>query len=378
MPDQNSRISICALVPYPPDTTPSQRYRIEQWLPGLRAQGIAVDLFPFADQQMMRYLHKPGHGAAKAVAGMKRFARRFWDLAVLPRYDAVIIHRAAAIGGPAIVERLITLRRRPVIFDFDDAIFLLHTSEANKRFGWMKFPGKTAAICRLSAHVVTGNSYLAEYAGRYNPRVSIIPSSVDTALYKPEKRASNPRVVLGWMGSSTSQSHLEMFAPVLREALAGRAVELRVVSDRKPLLPGLDFTWRRWSAETEVKELAQFDIGIMPMPDDRWARGKCAMKALLYMSMGVATICSAVGANRELIRHGENGLLASTGEEWVGALKSLFDDPSLRDELGKAGHRTLEEHYSTERCAGLFASVIRQTVEQSQASISHLPAAEIE
>ena len=361
--DSNSSIRVCALVPYPPDTSPSQRYRIEQWLPYLKSQQITVDLIPFADRAMMRHLHKPGRRAIKAIAGASRFARRFVDVAAAARYDAVLIHRAAALAGPALLERLVTFSGKPVIFDFDDAIFLLHTTEANRRFGWLKFPGKTAAICRLSAHVVAGNSYLADYARRYNSRVTVIPSSVDTLRYNPAKKTSpEGRVVVGWMGSSTSQTHLEMFGGVLGELSARRDVELRVVSDREPELPGIRFTWRRWSAETEVEELAGFDIGIMPMPDDPWSRGKCAMKALLYMSVGVATVCSAVGANCDLIRHGENGLLAATDEDWVKQLEALIASAALRERLGAAGRQTIERHYSTEGSARLLAHVIRETV----------------
>ena len=361
--DFNSSIRVCALVPYPPDTSPSQRYRIEQWLPYLKSQDISVDLIPFADRAMMRHLHKPGRRVVKAIAGASRFARRFLDVARAARYDAVLIHRAAALAGPALLERLVSLSGKPVIFDFDDAIFLLHTTEANRRFGWLKFPGKTSTICRLSAHVVAGNSYLADYARQYNSRVTIIPSSVDTRRYNPaEKRRSGDRVVVGWMGSSTSQTHLEMFADVLGELSARRDVELRIVSDREPDLPGVRFTWRRWSAATEVEELAEFDIGIMPMPDDRWARGKCAMKALLYMSVGVATVCSAVGANCDVIRHGENGLLAVTNEDWVEHLDALIRSAELRERLGAAGRQTIERHYSTESSARLFAHVIRETV----------------
>jgi glycosyltransferase involved in cell wall biosynthesis len=164
------------------------------------------------------------------------------------------------------------------------------------------------------------------------------------------------------MGSSTSQTHLEAFAPVLRD-LCARDVVLRVVSDRKPELSGVRFEWRRWSAETEVAELADFDIGIMPMPDDRWARGKCAMKALLYMAVGVPVVCSAVGTNREVIRHGENGLLAASPEEWLNQLDSIIGDPAERERLGSAGRQTVEEGYSMSRCAAKFAAVVEEAVE---------------
>ncbi|MCW5970261.1 MAG: glycosyltransferase family 4 protein [Blastocatellales bacterium] len=355
-----SKISIAALVPYPQNTTPSQRYRIEQWMPYLVAAGIRVDLFPFADSALLDQLHRPGFRISTASRILLRSMRRFVDLAHSKRYDAILIHRAVSIVGPAWFERLAARMGRPIIYDFDDAIFHLHTTEANRRFGWLKFPGKTATICRLSSHITVGNEYLAEYARRFNPNVTVIPTSVDTDLYRPiEGRKRNGRIVVGWTGSSTSQTYLEMFAPVLEEIVRDERVELRVHSDRPPKLPGIKHVWRQWSAETESEEIGEFDIGIMPMPDDEWARGKCAMKALLYMSMGIPAVCTAVGANLEVISHGENGLLAATSDEWLDNIGRLAGDAALRERLGRAGRRTVEQRYSMRRSAELFADVVR-------------------
>ena len=357
-------ISVCALVPYPANTAPSQRFRIEQWVPPLAEHGISVDLLPFLDQKLMRLLHRRGATLAKAVLTSNALIRRLGHVARAVRYDAVVIHRSVCIAGPATLERFIAVVGRPIIFDFDDAIFELHTTEANRRLAWMKFPGKTAAICRLSAQVIAGNSYLADYANQYNSRVSIVPTSVDTERYRPlatPKQEGRPFVV-GWTGSSTSQTHLEAFAPVLRRLIKLANIQLRVISDRPPVMPEVPFVWRRWSAETEVKDLAQFDVGIMPMPDDRWARGKCSLKALSYMSMGIPAVCSPVGTNREIIRDGENGLFASTPEEWLGKVRTLVEQPELRKTLGAAGRSTVLEHYSMTKCADLFARVVEETV----------------
>jgi glycosyltransferase involved in cell wall biosynthesis len=352
---------VCALVPYPRSSAPSQRFRIEQWMEPLRSQGIEVDIVPFASERAMTVLHHEGHAAAKVATLVAALARRVASVAALGRYDAVVVHRTAALFGPAALERLIALRR-PMIFDFDDAIFLLHTTSANRRFGWLKFSSKTATICRLSRHVVVGNTYLAEYARRYNPAVTIVPSSVDTDRYLPRERRSGGPLVIGWMGSATSQTHVELFAAVLEQLAARRRVEIRIISDRAPSLPGVPVVWRPWRQATEIAELQDFDIGIMPMPDDPWARGKCAMKALLYMAVGVPTVCSPVGANREVISHGENGLLAGSKEEWLAAIEALVDDPALRARLGAEGRATVEARYSTAYAAKLFGDVVWETL----------------
>ena len=358
-------ISICALVPYPPNTTPSQRFRIEQWLPVLREQGIDVHFLPFADERLMQLLYQPDKRAAKAAAMAAALVRRIADVAKARRYDAVIIHRAACLVGPAVLERVITLLNRPVIFDFDDAIFALHTSAANRRFGWLKFPGKTGAICRMSAHIVTGNEWLGDYARQFNRNVTVIPTSVDTERFRPRLKPNGTApVVVGWTGSSTSQTYLEAFAPMLRELTARLPIELRVHSDREPVLPGVPYVWRRWSADTEAAEIAAFDIGLMPMPDDQWARGKCAMKALLYQACGVPAVCSAIGANVEVISHGVNGMLAETTADWLAHIGALVNDAALRARLGQAGRASVEAFYSKEKSATRFAEVLRATVEE--------------
>lgn len=362
------RISVLALVPYPLRTVPGQRFRIEQWEPYLKKDNITVAFRPFLDLDAMKLLYQRGHVAAKASQMVVSFARRVLEVATCKRYDVILIYRTASLFGPALLERAALRVGKPIIFDFDDAIYLLDASAANRRLGFLKCPGKTATLCRISSHVVVGNSHLACYAGEHNDHVTVIPSSVDTKRYRPNKKTGsngrNGRVVVGWMGSSTSQHHLELFHPLLLSLNARREIELCIISDRKPLLPGMSFVWRPWSAATELEELGRFDIGIMPMPDTPWCKGKCGMKALQYMAMGAPAVCSAVGANCEIIQHGENGLLASTDEEWLHSIKRLVDDPALRARLGKAGRQTVEEHYSAPRCASQFAAVIRELVDR--------------
>lgn len=367
MKPERSAVSVCALVPYPTNITPSQRFRLEQWMPALASQGIDVTVVPFADAELMQVLHRPGQHLKKLVAFGRALVRRLTHLIAAARYDVIFIHRAISIVGPAWLEHFVKLTGKPIIFDFDDAIFHLHTSAANRSLGWLKFPGKTAAICRLSNHVMVGNEWLADYARQFNPQVTVVPTSVDTERFQVVARNSTcERIVVGWTGSSTSQTYLEAFAPMLRELLARYPIELRVHSDREPNLPGVPCIWRRWSAETEVEEIRQFDIGLMPMPDEEWAKGKCAMKALLYMSLGIPAVCSAVGANCEVIQHGENGMLAYTTEEWLNSLGTLIEDAALRARLGQAGRRTIEERYSKAHAASLFAQVVRATVQEWQ------------
>ena len=357
-----SALRVLALVPYALGVAPSQRYRLEQWAPVLAEREVALAFSPFADPRLSALLQEPGRVLRKAWLTTAALLRRTREILALPEHDVVIVHRAACLAGPAWVEKAVRTHGRPLVYDFDDAIFRLHVAEANRPFAWLKAPGKTATLCRIADHVVVGNEFLAGFARGLNDNVTVVPSSIDTERCRPIPRAPSDRPVVGWMGSSTSQTYLEAAAPMLRAVLAARPVELRVVSNRRPAFPGIDHTWRPWSAATETHELAGFDVGIMPMPDDDWARGKGAFKALQYMAMGVSTVASAVGANRDVIEHGRNGLLAVSDRDWVECISRLVDNADLRRDLGAAGRRTVEERYSMKRSAEKFEAVLRGVV----------------
>jgi glycosyltransferase involved in cell wall biosynthesis len=363
---KSREISICALMPDPYDTTPSQRFRIEQWEPFLKQKNIKIEYFSFTDERLRKILYQSGHFTAKVTELLKANLRRIGQVLKAKKYDAVFLHRAASIIGPAWLEKYLHFSGTPIIFDFDDAIFMTDVSDANRRFAWAKFSGKTDDICRYSTSITVGNSYLAEYARKHNENVYIVPTSIDTIRYQPKEKSvsKNGRVVIGWTGSSTSQYHLEAFEPILSELIQkrGEDVEIRVISNREPSFQVIPYTWRAWSPETEIKEIAEIDIGIMPTPDDDWARGKCALKALQYMSLGIPAICTDMGANRDVINQGENGFLAKTTEQWLNYFETLIDNKELRLILGNRARETIVKHYSMEKCAELFAEVVEKSL----------------
>jgi glycosyltransferase involved in cell wall biosynthesis len=357
-------LDLLALVPYPLGTTPSQRFRLEQWAPLLeRDYGIRVRWSPFASPGLGALLARPGQVATKAARMALATAARVPEVLRARRYDAVLVHRAVCLAGPAFLERLLAASGPPLLFDFDDAIWLRHTSGANALFDRLKFPGKTATLCRLAARVVVGSDYLAGYARQHSARVDVVPTSIDTAAYEVRDRPPADRVVVGWTGSATSMTHLEANAALLRRLIATRPVEIRVLSTREPVLPGVPVVFRHWTPANEVEEIRAFDVGIKPMPDDEWARGKCPMKELQYLALRIPAVCSAVGGSREAVRHGDNGYLVSTEDEWMDALVRLIDDPALRRRLGAAGRATVLDRYASERSAAAFAASVRAAVE---------------
>ena len=354
------RIRAVAFVPYPFGTAPSQRFRLEQWAPHLAARGISVEFRPFATADFVKQLYRSGHAFGKVVGLARTMAAQLRRMPARGEFDVAVVHRSMSLIGPAFLERRLA-RLTPLVYDFDDAIHLLHTSDANRAFGWLKFPAKTGEICALARSVTVGNEYLARFARGYNRSVDIVPSSVDTAAYTPgptRVRAGLP--VVGWMGSSTSQTYLEPFG-LLLSRLVKEGFRFRIVSDRRPSSFDFPFEWTAWSAGTEVSDLRQFDIGIMPLPDTEWAKGKCAMKLLQYMGVGVPSIGSALGGNLEVIRDGENGYLAGSDDDWLEKALRLARDPELSRRLGDAGRETVLARYSAEVCASRFAAVLERT-----------------
>jgi glycosyltransferase involved in cell wall biosynthesis len=289
-----------------------------------------------------------------AVAGA--FRRRAGAIRHVNEFDAVYVFREAALLGPAIIERMIARSRTPMVFDFDDAVFEPYVSPSNGYLSLLKFPGKTATVCRLAAHVMAGNEYLAEYARRRNPRVTVVPTTIDTDRYHPRSTRSNDGpIVIGWSGSYSTVQHLRRVDVVLQRLAKVRDFRLRVIGTSSYPLDGVAIEAMPWSVKSEIDDLSAIDIGIMPLPDDRWSRGKCGLKALQYMSLGIPTMCSPVGVNTAIISHGENGMLAASDDDWVDGLTRLIDCASLRARLGRAGRVTAETRYS----ASVQAPIVR-------------------
>lgn len=342
-------MNVLFVVPYPIEA-PSTRYRVYQYLPYLEANGIAPTVSRFIDSSdFFRRLYQPGGVAAKAAYFGERIISRLLDLTRVGRFDAVFIQREALPIGPALFETLAAKLGAPLIFDFDDAIYLPHASDANRWVSWLKQPGKTAAIVRHSRQVIVGNGVLAAYAQQYNPQVTIIPSSIDATLYpvRAIEQARPDVITLGWVGSGSNLSYLHQIAPALRQLSQSHRVRVEVVGGTIAL-EGIEVHCRPWQLANEISDLHSFDIGLMPLPDNPWTQGKGGFKAIQYMGVGLPVVASPVGINTEIIKDGVNGCLAASTAEWLGALTRLVEDAALRRRLGEAGRATVVERYSTQ------------------------------
>lgn len=355
---------VLALVQGPYDTSPSQRYRIEQWEPLLRERGVDITFASFEDEDLHALLYKPGMVGKKLQLVTRGLGRRLSLVRKVKDYDLVYILREAALLGPPVFERLIAQSGVPMVFDFDDAIFVSYRSPSNGYLSYLKFASKTKTVCRIASHVMVGNPYLEDYARQVNDRVTIIPSTIDTEKYRvPERNPKPSPVVIGWTGSHSTVQHLDTLRGALKKLAEKESFRLRVIGTPVYECPPVDVEARTWRAETETEDLRDVDIGVMPLPEDRWSKGKCGLKALQFMAMGIPTICSPVGVNTNIIQDDQNGFIAGTEDEWVEKLTRLLRSAELRQRLGHAGRVTVEEKYSaisqTPRVYEIFKSVLR-------------------
>jgi glycosyltransferase involved in cell wall biosynthesis len=355
-------LRVLAWVPQEVDTSPGQRFRIEQWDPYLRREGIEITYSPFAPAHLTTLLQQPGRLAQKARGIVKALRHRLRDTWKASSFDLVYVFREGALLGPALLERILSRSRIPFVFDFDDAIWVRYVSPANSYLSYLRFPGKTATLCRLARHVMVGNSYLGDYASRYNNRVSIVPTTIDTVKYAPILPRADSRPVIGWTGSYSTIQYLRQVRGALERLRARRDFRVVVVGGTGFEAGAVEVEHRPWRSATEVQDISGFDIGIMPLPDAEWERGKCGLKALQYMALGLPSVVSPVGINREIIDHGRNGFLASTEDDWVVMLDRLLADAKLRFQVGRAARVTVEGRFSAKVQAPRVAEVFRSVV----------------
>ena len=340
-----------------PASVPSARVRVAAFARHLSPHGVDLSYEPTLTDAEYRKITSED-GTVRKARTLSRGALRLIARNALRSDD-----------GPLLVHRLRHLITVPGLepargvdaYDFDDALYLGSTLEQNWRFGWLKREAEHwRAYVGRARLVIAGNAILAARAREYADRVEVIPSCVDPTGQPTREHAERERVTIGWIGSRSTADTLRDVLPVI-DRLNESGLRARLV------LIGagpLEFTapWveqHPWSEASEASELASLDIGIMPLPDTQWTRGKCGYKLLQYFSAGVPAVASPVGVNREIVGEGrERGLLATTQEEWFSSLEELIRDHQRRSEMGATARRFAESDYSYQRWAPELAGLL--------------------
>lgn len=355
-----SRPRIAAFTKYDREAA-STRQRVLQYLPHLERVGFEVEVHPMLDDAYVRSIAAGTAASKSAVAAA--YARRFRQLLKPQSADLIWIYAELFPWLPASAERLAFRSGKPVVYDFDDAFFHPyddHPSPLVRR----ALGGKLEPLIRGAAAVCAGNEYLKDYAERAGAKAMVLPTVVDIDTYVPARtRAARP-LTIGWIGSPTTWAFVRPLLPLLAELCSSRDVAFSAVGAGAAAGPdrfdGLTFV--PWSEAGEIASVQTMDIGIMPLPDEPWARGKSGYKLVQYMACGLPVVASPVGVNSDIVEDGVSGFLATDSDQWRAALMQLIDDAALRAAMGEAGRRRAVEAYSLQAHAPRLVEVMRGAV----------------
>ncbi|MDR2962780.1 MAG: glycosyltransferase family 4 protein [Bacteroidales bacterium] len=339
---------ILYIVPHRLNRSPGQRFRCEHFIPILQQEGYETRYAYLLSAWDDTYFYRQGAYFFKFIVFVKSFFSRLYHVCIARNYDIIFIYREAFMIGTTFFERLLKHTAVPIIYDFDDSIWLNDTSDGNKNLAWLKKTSKTNDIIAMASAVIVGNEFLAQHARQFNSNVFVIPTTIDTSYHRMEEKPERTSICIGWTGSETTVKHFMLLEPVLLKIKKkyGDAVSFMLISNKLYENKELGVRTTFWKAQDEIAQLSNIDIGIMPLPNDEWSKGKCGFKGLQYMSMEIPCVMSAVGVNTEIITQGVNGFLAHNNDEWKTYLGMLIEHAELRRKIGKAGRKTVEERYS--------------------------------
>ena len=358
--EQAPVLSVACAVPYALDTVPNQRFRWEQWAPLMRDEGVEIEFIPFCDRaiQDARARGRSLEAAARVVARWPAWAL---EMSRTRRSGLLVVHRNAALAGPPLAELALHALGVPFVYDFDDAIFLPPPRGDSWLRRQIRADWRVATLARRAALVTAGSPFLATWARQFTPHVEVWPTTIAMSAYAERPRAAAPpgaKPVIGWSGSVSTGQCLEPLLPVLRELQRKEPFHLLVVGAQLDL-GGMEGECIPWTAGSELAALHRMDIGLMPLPDTDFTRGKCALKALQYLAVGTPAVVSDVGVNAEAVPDGQCGFVVRTDQEWIEALTRLLRDPALRAQMGQAGRAHVAARYSAEVWAPRLAARLR-------------------
>lgn len=329
--------------------SPCQRFRFEQYIPFLKENGYEFEWSYLLNKEDDRQFYKPGQYFKKFQILAKSTTKRLGEIFSGKKYDILFVQRECYMLGTSFFEKQFT-KKGKMIFDFDDSIWLANVSNANKSLAFLKNSNKTKEIIEVSDMIFVGNQYLATYALQFNDNVKVIPTTIDTInLHNRLKEHSEKEyITIGWTGTHSTLKYLEAIEDQLFQISNMHKVKFLVISDRKPKFRKIKVEFRKWNLVTEIDDLLSMDIGIMPLTQNEWTRGKCGFKILQYLSLGIPAVASPVGVNKQIIQNKFNGFLVQTDKDWVLYLSSLITNKSMREEMGKKGRNSIIQNYSVE------------------------------
>jgi glycosyltransferase involved in cell wall biosynthesis len=329
-----------------------------QFVPYLHAVGIDCEISPFFSAGYIKRRFEQNR--TLALYSFTDYLRRWGVLMAARRYDVMFVEKEFFPYWPTMLELQVVPKSVPYVVDYDDAVFHTYDTHSSKIIRWLNGP-KIGKVMACAASVVVGSEYLRTYATQHNRHVDLIPTVIDLQKY-PERQATksfHEPFVIGWIGSQSTAVYLKMIEEPLDRFCRAHNARLQLIGGRPLALNVKSHDWITWSGNTEIDYLDKIDVGIMPLPDTPWARGKCAFKLIQYMGCWKPVIASPVGENARVVEDGGDGFQASTAEEWFKALERLYQDRELALHMGRAGRAKVETQYSLDRTAPKLEVVLR-------------------
>jgi len=327
------------------DLGPSSRYRVYQYLDFLKREGVDCKVSPAISSNHFTRVYNTHRPVNKLPYFGLVVLKRLIDLTMMGTGDIVFLQKEVLPQAYPLIEESIKKLNRKLVFDFDDAIFLLPPKRRSLLYNF-RYKDSIPRILRMSDYVIAGNEYLKQYALRFNGNVEVIPTSVDTETYFVNKKEKKDRINIGWIGSKSTIFYLDRLRNVFTALAKRYNICLTVIGTRDYRVDGVETVTRPWRLEREVSDLQCFDIGVAPLINDDWALGKCGCKVIQYMGMGIPAVASPVGINGKIINDNVNGFLADSDEKWIEKLSQLIENEALRERFGFMGRKTVEERYS--------------------------------
>ena len=321
----------------------SSRLRSYQYFPYLEKKGIRVSVSPLFSSDYLSNLYE---GNSNGFEILKSYIKRVVKLGTVFHYDKIVIEKELFPYLPAFAEQLLRLFGVRYVVDYDDAIFHNYDKSPNALVRFF-LKNKIDIVMRNSQSVIAGNDYIKDRATLAGAnRIEVIPTVIDLARYERlQKDKINTNFVIGWMGSPTTFKYVQAIAPVLEE-LALNGAQIHIVGAKGDLGFTKNLHFISWEEATEVENIYAFDLGIMPLEDTPWEKGKCAYKLIQYMACGLPVIASPIGMNLEVVQTDKNGYLANSHETWMDALKQYKDNPEMRKLHGESGFSVVLEKFT--------------------------------
>lgn len=365
-----ARRSLLVICPFPQGVAAGQRLKYEQYFDDWQRAGWDIRVSSYMDEALWQVVYQPGHLWPKLLGVARGLWRRWRDLLRIRRFDCVYVFMWVTPFGSTILERLTRKLARALVYDLEDNILAgpvpVMGNAPNRLVRWLKGPGKARYLLRHADAAIVASPFLVEPARAINLRgeVHCITPSLDVARVcpAPAGRSAPPRPVIGWTGTFSSRAYLDLLAGVFRQLAQRVPFTLRVIGNFDYELPGVDLDVVRWSAQSEARDLQSLDIGVYPLVDDAWTRGKAGLKIIQYQAAGLPCVASDVPLSRLQMRDGETGFLAADDAQWVDRLEQLLRDPALRQRMGQAARDSAVALYSHAAIAPAYRTVLDRAV----------------